>query len=205
MTKTSPKTPTAKPTSRKPNNRRSISSQKVDELKLGKFLDFEPLHLPEREPRRGWQIFWAIVLLAIAVYFLVCIVVMAPGLLETDFGWWLSLWGNWQNWPYVLAEVLLLIALFLIPILCLIIGGLLLARQRIVAVLWYVLIVTVWSGLFNWSLLILKERVIERCALACPNASWNILIALVFNLIFAFVAVKLIKIAHRYSKHRRKK
>lgn len=204
MAKTSAKTSTTKISTRKSNNKRSVSSQKVDELKLGKFLDFEPLRLPEKELRRGWQIFWAIVLMAIAVYFLICIVVMAPRLLETDFDWWLSLWANMQNWPYVFAEVILLVAMFLIPILCFVIGGLLLARQHIMAALWYTLIMTVWGGLFGWSLLILKERVIERCALACPNADWNVLIAIVVNVIFAFVSVKLIKIVHRYNRRRRK-
>lgn len=132
--KTKPAQTEKRPVGRPPKARSNL--EKVDEVKLGKFAKQEPLRLPEKQIRRGWQIVWGLALALAAmvgVYLLILIVpeqlagngVMSGPAIVASTGWYL-----------LVAELMIVVA----TVGCIAASVMMFAKKRVPRGLWYVLI-----------------------------------------------------------------
>lgn len=118
-------------------------SQKLDELKLGKFADCEAMSLPEKEPKRGRQILGAIVLMASAILGVVFLILAPP------FNYWLnpgpqsfSAFLSTTNFYWNLAALAVIVAVICAAAASLMLFG----KKRVPAWLWYILVLAVLAG-----------------------------------------------------------
>lgn len=129
-------TKTARPVGRPP--RAKTVSQKLDDLKLGKFAECEPMCLPDKQVRRGWQILGAVILLLLALvggYFMLMTEplkymtwapsVMSPmAVISSTPGYWLM----------VEVAVLILVVCAVVAAIVLLFG------KNVPAIFWYLMI-----------------------------------------------------------------
>lgn len=120
------------------------NAQKVEELKLGKFDECEPLSLPKKQIRRGWQITWGIVLLLVALIGIYIVLMTDPvrvliwdndGIMSGRLGgldfYWLVMVG---------AAIIATICSFMA-------GIMFLFKKSVPAIIWYFLIIALTVGL----------------------------------------------------------
>lgn len=111
----------------------------AEEVRLGKFAECEPLHLPQKRAGRGWRIGGGVALLAGTVVGIVMLVLGAPlaGVLAgtTTLGTGLVAMS--------LAEWVMAVALVVCVIMCLVAGLMLVLQKRVPMGVWCVLMVAV--------------------------------------------------------------
>ncbi len=133
-----------RPVKRENVGRGRASLRTVEELKLGKFAVCEPLRLPEKEIRRGWQITGAVVLILVAIVGLYAMFMLDP----------IRVW-TWDNDGFVGGRIealmpyewVLTLMLAVSVVMCVTAAAILLAKKKVPAELWYVLIGAVTVGL----------------------------------------------------------
>lgn len=139
---------TSRPVGRPPRAR--TNAQKIEELKLGKFADSEPLCLPEREVKRGWQIAGGVVLLVGAALGVWVLMMQAP------FKHWfepgmpvMSFWAEMAaNETYV---KIIIVGLMFAIVASMVAGVMMLMKKRVPLLIWGVLILAVTALLLGVS------------------------------------------------------
>jgi len=193
--KTSKKSP-----ARKSSPKRDLTrTAKVDELKLGKFADCEPMRLPESQVRRSWQIIGGIALLLITGFCLVSMVTQVPFayLWQTETDLWQS-----ELTPLTISWIINNIALVIFTIFCLIASLLLFMRRRVPAGIWYILIITLVVGFISQSVGIYQNYTSRECVEAsCPMVVGELSIVLLCDLTIFMLSILLLWMVFCMNKH----
>ncbi len=118
------------------------NAQAIEEMKLGKFAECEPLHLPEKEIRRGWQIVGGVVLLLTALIGLYII-------LKTDpVQAWLTHQGEGNPLAYLPGYWLVMeLMILLVTVGCVVGAVMMFMKKRVSKWLWYTLIAAAVTGI----------------------------------------------------------
>lgn len=188
-----------KPTKTSKSKKAKTASAKVDELKLGKFSDCEPLRLPETKPRRSWQIIGAIALLIIAVFCIGCMV------MEFPFAYlWHGEQDLWQSdtLPLTISWIVNNVMLVIFTILCLVSCIILFTKHRVPAPIWYLLIFTLFVGFISQSIGIYQNYTIYNCEIdPCPLVVGELSTVLLCDLVIFMISLILICMIYRTNHH----
>lgn len=186
---------TTKSTKLKSAKKRSSSSAKVDELKLGKFSACEPLRLPETRPRRSWQIIGAVALLLIAIFCIGCMIMQFP---------FAYLWHGEQNlWqpdaiPLTISWIVNNVALIIFTVLCLTTSTLLFLKRHVPVLIWYLLIITLLIGFISQSISIYQNYTIYDCNVdPCPLVVGELSTILLCDLVIFMISLLLLCMVYR--------
>lgn len=125
--------------------RAKTTSQKIEELKLGKFAEHKPMRLPEKETDRSQQLIGAAALMLMALAGVSFILKTEPLVFLFQGNDPMSFGAQMANvpWYWMLAEVMALVA----TICCIVAGAILLAKRRVPVMLWYILVIVMTVGL----------------------------------------------------------
>lgn len=120
------------------------NTQKVEELKLGKFDECEPLSLPKRQIRRGWQITWGIVLLLVALIGVYIVLMTDPVrvLIWDNDGIMGGRLGGLDLYQLVMVS-----AAIIATVCSFVAGMMLLFKKSVPAIIWYLFIIALTVGL----------------------------------------------------------
>lgn len=145
---------------------KTLSAKKVEEIKLGKFCDSEPMRLPEVVPSRVWQLIGGVALLLIGIF---CVATM---FVNFPFGYlWRGESNIWQadTMPLTVSWIVNNSALVIFTIFCIIGSILLFAKRRVPVMVWYILIVTLAVGFISQSVGIYTNYTTRECLEgSCP-------------------------------------
>ncbi len=128
-------TKATRPVGRPPKNK--SMSQRLEDLKLGKFTDCDTLCLPEKEAKRGWQVLGGILLILLAI-FGAGYLLLAPPL---NYFWSdsvMSFGASLANEKFYWLVAAL--AMIVVVVTCLVSGVMLLGKKRVPVGAWYILI-----------------------------------------------------------------
>lgn len=200
MPKTKSTTKTKSAANRPKSANSKLTSSKVDELKLGKFSDCEPLRLPEFRPRRSWQIIGAVALLLITIF---CVGSM---IMKFPFAY---LWHGEQNlWqpdtiPLTVSWIINNVALVIFTILCLSSSIILFLRRRVPTLIWYLLIVTLLISFISQSISIYQNYTLYDCGDdPCPLVVGELGTILLCNLVIFMISLILLCMVYRTNHYR---
>lgn len=149
MVKDSATQPDAKvETKLKPGKRLKNARDVTEELKLGKFEQCKPLHLPEKQVRRGWQIVGAVALMLVTILGVYILLLSDVGALiwgngVMDGG---SVMASTPEYALVMQGMVLLMTIG-----CFVASVMMFAKRKVPVWLWYALIVVVLIGLVSAS------------------------------------------------------
>lgn len=166
------------------------TSSKVDELKLGKFDECDPMRLPESQVRRSWQVIGGVALLLIAGFCLVSMVTQMPFayLWQTETDIWQA-----ELTPLTISWIVNNIALVIFTVLCLVTSVLLFMRKRVAVGVWYTLIVTLVVGFISQSVGIYQNYTLRECVEeTCPMVVGELSVVLLCDLVIMMVAILLL-------------
>lgn len=197
---------TKRKTTQAAQTRRMSGVSKVEELKLGKFQDSEPMRLPETQTRRSWQIIGGIALLLIGGFCLVSMVLQVP------FAYlWNSEVDIWQAemTPLTVSWIVNNVALVIFTIVCLLTSMMLFARKRIPVGMWYGLIVALVVGFISQSIGIYQNYTLRECAGECPMVVGDLSMVLLCDLTILMLSILLVWMVYcmnrRKYRHEKKK
>lgn len=186
---------------------KTLNARKVEEIKLGKFKDCEPLRLPEVPPRRIWQVLGGVALLLIGVF---CVATMV---MQFPFAYlWQEEIDAWQpeQAPLTMSWIVNNVALVLFTILCVMASIVLFARRRVPVAVWYLLIVMLTVGFISQSIGIYNNYTLRDCREnACPMVVGELSIVLICDLVIFMLGLVLLWMVYKTNLHyghpRRKK
>ena len=139
---------------------KTISAKKVEEIKLGKFCDTEPMRLPEMTPSRVWQLIGGGALVLIVAF---CIATM---FVNFPFSYlWQGGSDIWQTdmMPLTISWIVNNAALVIFTIFCVLTSILLFARRRVPVAIWYILIIMLTIGFISQSVGIYTNYTTREC------------------------------------------
>lgn len=177
------------------------TSSKVDELKLGKFDECNPMRLPESQARRSWQIIGGVALLLIAGFCLVSMVMQVPFayLWQTETDIWQA-----ELTPLTISWIVNNIALVIFTVVCLVVSILLFAGKRVARGAWYVMILTLMIGFISQSVGIYQNYTLRDCVEeTCPMVVGELSMVLLCDLVIMMVSVILLWLVYCLNKRRR--
>lgn len=202
----------SEPSSKTVNDMMSFSeARKVEELKLGKFVKCEPLRLPEKKVRRGWQIAGGIGMILVALALTFVVFLLKP---VRTLTWQPDGFGAFEGLP--VYWLVMIGCMILAAADCLLIGILLLFGRRISTILWYGLIILATVGLlclsfnsFEW----FEERLCYENypgifpddpakGSGCPGVESDLIIISIRNMVIYTVGLVAILLVHRLAKWR---
>lgn len=178
---------------------KTISAKKVEEIKLGKFCDSEPMRLPEVTPSRVWQLIGGIALLLIGIF---CVATM---FVNFPFSYlWQGESNLWQadTMPLTISWIVNNLALVIFTIFCVIGSILLFAKQRVPVMIWYVLIVTLVVGFISQSVGIYTNYTTRECLEeSCPLVVGELGTVLLCDLTIFMLGLVLIWMVYKTNLH----
>ncbi len=152
---------------------KTLNTRKVEEIRLGKFNDCEPMRLPEVPPRRIWQIIGGVALLLMGIFCVATMVANFPFVyLWQDE---IEVWRPDQS-ALTISWIVNNVALVIFTVLCVMSSILLFARRKVPVGIWYLLIVTLAVGFISQSVGIYtnytrRDCEIEPCSLVVGELS----------------------------------
>lgn len=178
---------------------KTLNTRKVEEVKLGKFSDCEPLRLPEVPPRRIWQIIGGAALLLIGIF---CVATMVA---DFPFAYlWRSDVEAWQpdQSPLTISWIVNNVALVLFTILCVMSSILLFAKRRVPVGVWYLLIVTLAVGFISQSVGIYANYTNRDCEMeACPLVVGELSTVLLCDLTIFMLSLVVLWMVYKTNLH----
>ena len=179
--------------------------QKVEELKLGKFAECDPLRLPEKGISRGWQIIGGVVcaLLAIIGHY----TMLATKILSIFDGM-----GVHMSWYWLIMELMLLV----IVISATTASVMLFLKKRVPVGVWYVLIGAIVIGLICASFHKLERYEARECynkypgiypgenrGSGCPSVVNELSGVVLMNLLFHSLGIVGLYLIYRVARRRK--
>lgn len=178
---------------------KTLDTRKVEEVKLGKFSDCEPLRLPEVPPRRIWQLVGGAALLLIGVF---CVATMIA---DFPFAYlWRSDFDVWQSdqTPLTVSWIVNNVALVLFTVLCVMSSVLLFARRKVPVVVWYLLIITLAVGFISQSVGIYANYTSVNCDLqSCPLVVGELSVILLCDLTILMLSLVVLWMVYKTDLH----
>ncbi len=183
---------------------RAQEARKVEEVKLGKFRDCEPMRLPEVPPRRIWQVVGGIALALMGIF---CVATMC---FEFPFAYlWQSETNVWQPdlTPLTLSWIVNNVALIVFTIGCFVGSALLFMKKKVPVGVWYVLIVALAVGFISQSVGIYSNYTLMECETeSCPLVVGELSTILLCDLVILMISWILLWMIYRtnlYARHPR--
>lgn len=174
---------------------KSLNTRKVEEIKLGKFNDCEPLRLPEVPPRRIWQVIGGVALLLIGIF---CVATMIA---QFPFAYlWQGEIDVWQpeQAPLTMSWIVNNVALVLFTVLCVVSSVLLFAKRKVPVLVWYLLIVTLTVGFISQSIGIYNNYTLRDCGVnECPMVVGELSVVLLCDLVIMMISLALLWIVYK--------
>lgn len=184
-----------------PVARATSLAQKVEELKLGKFAECDPLRLPEKGISRGWQIIGGVACALVAIIGIYAM--LATKILSIFDGM-----GVHASWYWLIMEFMLLI----IVISATTASVMLFLKKRVPVGVWYVLIGAIVIGLICASFHKLERYEARECynnypgenkGSGCPSVVNELSGVVLLNLLFHSLGIVGLYLIYRIARRRK--
>lgn len=183
----------------------------TEELKLGKFEKSRPLHLPEKEVKRGWQIVGAVTLMLLTVLGVYASLLMMLDWVEGDGV--MAGAAIFAKTPiyWRMTGVMVLLA----TIECFVASVMMFAKRKVPVWLWYALVITVLAGVICVSFHKFERYEQRQCynnypgiidfGYACPSVVGELSLITLFDIAVCVVASVVIGLVWHCTKSKRGK
>lgn len=188
-----------------PVARATSLAQKVEELKLGKFAECDPLRLPEKGISRGWQIIGGVVCALVAIIGIYTM--LATKILSIFDGM-----GVHMSWYWLIMELMLLIVVITTTTA----SVMLFLKKRVPVGVWYVLIGAIVIGLICASFHKLERYEARECynnypgiypgenkGSGCPSVVNELSGVVLLNLLFHSLGIVGLYLIYRITRRRK--